>query len=94
MKRQTKFRRRDVNGAARCTDETPQRDVPTDWRQQLSRRGFAVSKNLSYRRCKVINTGTRHDDAVTAAMSFFSDAQKSTALVFAELDVEVLALNL
>jgi len=49
---------------------------------------------LSYRRCKVINTRAGDDDAVTAAVSFFSDAQESTAIVLAELHVEMLALNL
>ena len=97
-KRQTNFQRRDVNviGSARCTDsrELPQRDVSTDWRQQLRWRGFAVSKNLSYRRCEVINTRAGDDDAVTAAMSFLCDTQESTALILAELDIEMLALNL
>ncbi len=84
-------------GSARCTDSRKlpgQRDVSSDWRQQLRWRRFAVSKNLSYRRCKVINAGTGDDDAVTAAMSFFSDAQESTAVVFAELHVKMLAFNL
>jgi hypothetical protein len=83
--------------SARCTDSrklSGQRDVPTDWRQQLRWRGFAVSKNLSYRRCKVINTCAGDDDAVTAAVSFLCDTQESTALIFAELHVEMLALNL
>ena len=46
-KRKTKFQRHDVNGLGRRAAPTPgrrQRDVPTDWRQQLSRRGFAVTR--------------------------------------------------
>jgi hypothetical protein len=62
--------------------------------QRLSWRGFAVCKNFSYRRRKVIDTGARHDDAVSAAMSLFGDAQEPTALIFSELDIEVLAFNL
>jgi len=62
--------------------------------QRLSWRGFAVRKNFSNRRRKFINARARHDDAVAAAMSFFSDAQESPALVFPELYVEMLALNL
>jgi hypothetical protein len=62
--------------------------------QQLSWRSFAVRKNFSYRRCKIINTRAGHDDAVTAAVSFFGDAQESSAVVLPELDVEMLALNL
>ena len=60
----------------------------------LSRRGFAVRKNFSNRRRKVIDAGAWHNDAVTAAMSFLGDTQESTALIFPELDVEMLALNL
>ena len=62
--------------------------------QRLSRRCFAVGKNVSNGRCKLLNAGTRHDDAITAAVSFLSDAQEPTAVIFPELDIEVLALNL
>jgi hypothetical protein len=60
----------------------------------LSWRAFVVRQNFSNCRRKVIDAGTRHDDAVAAAMSFFGDAQESSALVFPELHVEMLALNL
>jgi hypothetical protein len=62
--------------------------------QQLRWRSFAVRKNFSYGRCKVINTRAGHDDTVTAAMSFLRDAQKSSTVVLPELDVKMLALNL
>src|SRR6266446_8111485 len=62
--------------------------------QRLRRCGFAIRQNFSNRRRKVIDTGTRHDDAVAAAVSFLGDAQESPALVFAELHVEMLALDL
>ena len=62
--------------------------------QRLRWRGFAVRKNFSNRRCKVIYAGTRHDDTVTAAVSFLGDTQESTALILPELDIEMLALNL
>ena len=62
--------------------------------QQLRRRGFAVCQNFSNRRREVINAGAGHDDAVPAAVSFLGDAQEFAALVFTELDVEMLALNL
>jgi hypothetical protein len=60
----------------------------------LSWRAFVVRQNFSNRRREVIDPRTRHDDAVAAAMSFFSDAQESPALVFPELHVEMLALYL
>src|SRR5262245_16489931 len=80
----------------RCANRTPQRGVPTNcWGvQPLSWRGFAVRKNVSNRRRKLLNACTWHDDTVTAAVSFLSDTQESTALIFPEFDVEVLALNL
>ena len=62
--------------------------------QPLSWRGFAVRKNFSNRRRKFINAGARHDDAVAAAVSFLGDTQEPAALIFPELDVEVLAFNL
>jgi hypothetical protein len=62
--------------------------------QRLSWRAFAVRKNLSNRRRKVINAGTGHDDAVAAAVSFLGNAQESPAVVLAEFHVEMLALNL
>src|SRR5262249_40067599 len=60
----------------------------------LSWRAFVVRQNFSNRRCKVVDASARHDDAVAAAMRFFGDAQESTALVFPELYVEMLTLNL
>ena len=62
--------------------------------QRLSWRGFAVRKNFSNRRRKVINARARHDDAIAAAVSFLCDTQEFTALIFPELDIEMLALNL
>jgi len=62
--------------------------------QRLRRCSFAVCQNFSNRRRKVVDAGTRHDDAVTAAVSFLSDAQESPAVVLSELDVEMLALDL
>src|SRR5438477_11956682 len=61
--------------------------------QRLSWRGFAVRKNFSNRRRKFINASTRHDDTVAAAVSFLGDTQEPAALIFPELDIEVLALN-
>ena len=62
--------------------------------QRLRRRGFAVCKNFRNYRRKFINSRARHDDAVAAAVSFLCDTQEPAALIFAELDIEVLALNL
>jgi hypothetical protein len=62
--------------------------------QRLSYRAVVICQNFSNRRCKIIDAGTRHDDTVAAAMSFLGDAQESPAIVFAELHVEMLALNL
>jgi len=81
-------------GSARCADRTLQRGVPADSCQRLSYRAVVICQNFSNYRRKVIDAGTRHDDAVAAAMSFLGDAQESPAVVFAELHVEMLALNL
>jgi hypothetical protein len=62
--------------------------------QRLRWRRFAVCKNFSNGRRKIINARAGHDDAVTTAVSFLSDTQESAALIFPELDVEMLALNL
>src|SRR5947207_6914511 len=62
--------------------------------QRLRRCSFAICQNFSNRRRKVIDAGTRHDDAVTAAVSFLSDAQESPAVVLPEFHVEMLALDL
>jgi hypothetical protein len=62
--------------------------------QRLRWRSFAVGQNFSNRRRKIIDAGTRHDDAVTAAVSFLSDAQESPAVVLPELHVKMLALDL
>jgi hypothetical protein len=60
----------------------------------LSWRCLAVSKNFRNRRRKFINARARHDDAIAAAVCFLSDTQEPASLVFTELDVEVLALDL
>jgi len=62
--------------------------------QRLSWRGFAVCQNFSNGRRKIINTGTRHDDAVAASVSFLSDTQEFPTVVLPELDVEMLSLDL
>ena len=62
--------------------------------QRLSWRTVVIRQNFSNRRRKVIDAGTRHDDAVAAPVSFLGDAQESPAVVLAELHVEMLALNL
>jgi len=62
--------------------------------QRLSWRAFAVRKNVSNRRRKVINAGTRHNDAVAAAVSFLGDTQESPAIILAELHVEMLPFDL
>jgi hypothetical protein len=61
---------------------------------ELSRCAFVVRQNFSNCRRKVIDARTRHDDAIATAMGFFGDAQESPALIFSELHVEMLALNL
>ena len=45
-------------------------------------------------RRKFIHTSARHDDGVTAAVRFLSDAQEFPTVIFAEFDVEVLTLDL
>jgi hypothetical protein len=80
-----------VQGIAAGTAASTERESAVP---RLSWRGFAVRKNFSNRRRKIIDARAGHDDAVTAAVSFLSDTQESTALIFPELDVEMLALNL
>ena len=67
---------------------------PTKQSSRLSWCAFVVRQNFSNCRRKVIDTGTRHDDAVAAAVSFFGDAQEPPALVLTELHVEMFALYL
>ena len=62
--------------------------------QRLSWRAVVIHQNFSNRRRKVIDPGAGHDDAVSASVSFLGDAQESPAVVFAELDVEMLTLDL
>jgi hypothetical protein len=53
-----------------------------------------IRQNFGNRRRKVIDAGTRHDDAVAAPVGLLRDAQESPAVVFAELHIEMLALDL
>src|SRR4051812_22551445 len=62
--------------------------------ERLSWRSFAVGKNFGNYRRKFINARAGHDDAVAAAVSFLCDTQEPAALIFPELDIKVLALNL
>jgi hypothetical protein len=62
--------------------------------QRLSWRGFAIGQNFSNRRRKIINAGTRHDDAIAASVSFLGNAQESPAIILAKLHVEMLPFNL
>jgi hypothetical protein len=77
-----------------AADSLPLQKPQTKQLRELSWRAFVVRQNLSNRRRKVIDAGTRHDDAVAATVSFLGDAQESPALVLPELHVEMLALNL
>jgi hypothetical protein len=79
------------NGIAADTAASTERESAV---QRLSWRALAVRKNFSNRRSKIINAGTRHDDAIAAAMSFLGDAQESPAVILAELHVKMLALDL
>ena len=85
-----------VAGVPACRLEGVAADTAasTESVQRLGWRPFAVRQNFSNCRGKVINAGTRYDDAIAAAMSFFGDAQEPPALVFSELHVEMLAFYL
>lgn len=107
-RRQTKFERRDVNDsvrnqtvsllqsavAKRQVGEPAHRKTKNNRSGGLSWRCLAVSKNFRNRRRKLIDTRAGNDDAIAAAVSFLGDTQEPAALIFPELDVEVLALNL
>ena len=73
---------------------TPLPGKPNPQSYRLSWCAFVVRQNFSNCCRKVIDAGTRYDDAVAATMSFFCDAQESPALVFSELHVKMLALYL
>ena len=96
--RQTKFARRDVNGHgphAAPTGRCNATSLLIPWGvQQLSWRCLAVGKNCRNRRRKLIDARAGHDDAVAAAVSFLGDTQEPASLIFSELDIKVLALNL
>jgi len=79
-------------GALRRPDAAARR--PYHLVQRLSWRSFAVRKNFGNRRRKVINARAGYDNAVAAAVSFLGDPQEPAALIFPELDIEMLALDL
>jgi hypothetical protein len=62
--------------------------------KRLSWRAVVIRQNFSDRRRKVIDAGTRHDDAVAASVSFLGDAQEFPAVILAKFHVEMLALDL
>ncbi len=55
---------------------------------------FGGREHFTDRRCEIVYPGARHDDRISPAMSFLSDAEEFAAIVLPELDVEMLALNL
>jgi hypothetical protein len=79
------------NGIAADTAASTERESAA---QRLSWCGFAICQNFSDRRRKVVHAGAGHYDAVPASVSFFGNAQEFPAVVFAELHVEMLTLDL
>ena len=71
---------------------SPQNRKKSVW--GLSWRCLAVGKNFRNRRRKLIDAGAGHDDAIATAVSFLSDTQEPASLIFPELDIEMLALDL
>jgi hypothetical protein len=57
-------------------------------------RCLAVGKNFRNGRRKLIHSRAGNNDAIPTAVSFLGDTQEPASLIFPELDVEVLALNL
>lgn len=55
---------------------------------------FGPGQDLADGGGEFIHPGTRHDNRVASAMSFLGNAQELASIVLAELNVEVLALNL
>jgi hypothetical protein len=62
--------------------------------RELRRRVFRPREHLSDGGGKVVDTGARDNDGIAAPVSFFGDAQEFSAIVLAELDVEMLAFDL
>jgi hypothetical protein len=59
-----------------------------------SSEALAVREHFADRSREFVHARARHDDCVAAAVCFFSDAQKLPAIVFAQLDMKIFALNL
>ncbi len=55
---------------------------------------FAVREHFTDRSREFGHASAGHDNRVAAAMSFFGDTQKFPAIVFAQLNMEMLALDL
>ena len=51
-------------------------------------------QNLADRRGEFIHAGARDDDGIPAAVSFFGDPQKLSAIVLAEFEMKMLPLDL
>ena len=55
---------------------------------------LGAGQNFADRCRKFIEPGARNNDRVPTSVRFFSDAQKLSAIVLSELDVEALAFDL
>jgi hypothetical protein len=58
------------------------------------RRALGLLDHVVDRGRKIVDAGAWHDDGIATTMCFLGDAKKFTAIVFAELYVEVLAFYL
>ena len=58
------------------------------------RRSLRLLDHVVNRSRKILNARAGHDDRVTATVRFLGNAKEFAAVVFAEFDMEMLALNL
>ena len=62
-------------------------------REEKTERSFTL-ENFTDRRGEIAHARARHDDRVAATVRFLGDAEEFSAVVFTELDVETLPLDL
>jgi hypothetical protein len=67
---------------------------PEEWMRKLRRSVFGSSEHFAYSSGKVFHSCARNNDGIAPAVCLLGDTQEFTAIVFPELDVEMLALDL
>lgn len=87
-------RRVNAGATPRCARPLERKSAPGRCGSRPLRTHSLGAQNFADRCGEVLYASGQNDDDVAAAMSFLGDAQKFTAVVFVELHMEMLALNL